>query len=374
MRQSPRPPAAVTLRTSVASTPDVSFVIIPVVQAAALISYPSIPLVAVGLWWTANTVSHNFIHRPFFTSAVLNVLFSLLLTGVMGLPQTLWRQRHLAHHGGRAWRLRWNVQLGAELALLTALWSVLALLAPSFLLSIYLPGWLCGLGMCAVQGHYEHAGGTTSHYGRLYNLLCFNDGYHAEHHARPGVHWTQLPGRTVADARTSRWPPLLRWLELANLNQLERLVLRSALLQRIVLRAHRRAFIRLRPHIPAVDRIAIVGGGLFPRSALILRDLFPAARIVIIEREGNHLETARHHLGPDVEFEWRQYPSLDELAGRVTYDLLVIPLAFDGDRDAIYRRPPAHVLVHDWIWRPRGLSCVVSAGLLKRLNLVTRRT
>jgi hypothetical protein len=55
------------------------------------------------------------------------------------------------------------------------------------------------------------------------------------------------------------------------------------------------------------------------------------------------------------------------------FDLLVIPLAFDGDRRALYERPPASaMLVHDWIWRRRGSSAVVSRLLLKRLNLVMR--
>jgi hypothetical protein len=54
-------------------------------------------------------------------------------------------------------------------------------------------------------------------------------------------------------------------------------------------------------------------------------------------------------------------------------DLLVVPLCFDGDREAIYRHPPARaVIVHDWLWRPRGTSRVVSFALLKRVNLVTR--
>ena len=52
-------------------------------------------------------------------------------------------------------------------------------------------------------------------------------------------------------------------------------------------------------------------------------------------------------------------------------DLTVIPLCLDGDRAAIYRRPPCPlVLVHDWIWRRRGVGVIVSAVLLKRLNLV----
>jgi hypothetical protein len=54
-------------------------------------------------------------------------------------------------------------------------------------------------------------------------------------------------------------------------------------------------------------------------------------------------------------------------------DLLVVPLAFTGDRAAIYRQPPAPVvLVHDWFWRRRGSGVVVALTLLKRLNLVTR--
>jgi len=54
-------------------------------------------------------------------------------------------------------------------------------------------------------------------------------------------------------------------------------------------------------------------------------------------------------------------------------DLLIVPLAFDGDRPAIYARPPAAaVIVHDWIWRRRGVGCVVSIALLKRINLVRR--
>jgi hypothetical protein len=49
----------------------------------------------------------------------------------------------------------------------------------------------------------------------------------------------------------------------------------------------------------------------------------------------------------------------------------VIPLSLDGDRAGIYRHPPSSaVLVHDWIWRRRGTGAIVSAALLKRINLV----
>ena len=34
---------------------------------------------------------------------------------------------------------------------------------------------------------------SVSCYGRPYNLLWFNNGYHQEHHFRPQVHWTRVP-------------------------------------------------------------------------------------------------------------------------------------------------------------------------------------
>jgi hypothetical protein len=54
-----------------------------------------------------------------------------------------------------------------------------------------------------------------------------------------------------------------------------------------------------------------------------------------------------------------------------SFDLVVFPLSFEGDRDALYDRPPARtVIIHDWLWRKRGVSGIVSVALLKRLNLV----
>ena len=67
---------------------------------------PSIPLIAIGLWWTANTVAHNFIHTPFFRARSLNRVYSIYLSALMGFPQELWRERHLRHHRGDDRRLR----------------------------------------------------------------------------------------------------------------------------------------------------------------------------------------------------------------------------------------------------------------------------
>jgi Fatty acid desaturase len=326
------------------------------------------------MWWTANTSAHNFVHRPFFPWPAANAGFSILLSVVMGVPQTLWRERHLAHHAGRRLRFRPSRRLFVELAVLVAGWMAMGLTDPVFLLAVYGPGWALGLGLCTLQGHFEHARGATSHYGRLYNVVCFNDGYHVEHHAHPGVHWARLPGTVAVDTQSSRWPPLLRWLDLLTLDALERLVLRSPVLQRRVLACHRRAFVRLLRRLSRVDSVAIVGGGLFPRTALILRQLLPSARIVIIDANPEHLSEARAQLDDGVTYQCRRYPGAgDALAP--AYDLLVIPLAFDGDREKVYERGRARAIaVHDWIWRPRGCSCIVSIALLKRLNLVMGRT
>jgi hypothetical protein len=351
---------------------DALFIALALAHGALLWGRPSAALVAVGLWWNANTIAHNFIHRPFFRGRALNAAFSGYLSLLLGFPQALWRERHLAHHAGRPVRVRLNPSLAVELAVVMTLWGALLAFATTFALTAYLPGYLIGLLLCHLQGRYEHARGVAvSHYGRLYNLLFFNDGYHAEHHARPGADWRQLPELADSGAGASRWPAVLRWAEAVNLCSLERLVLRSALLQRFVLRAHERAVRRLLPALPAVHTVGIVGGGLFPRTAIILHRLLPEARLLLIDLSAENLQTARAFLKADAEFVNDRF----DAASSCDFDLLVIPLAFVGDRAAIYRRPPAPaVLVHDWLWRRRGavVSEVVSWALLKRLNLVRR--
>ena len=69
-------------------------------HGALLLLAPAAPVVAVGLWWNSNTVSHLFLHRPFFRSRAANRLFACYLTLVLGIPQTVWRDMHLAHHAG----------------------------------------------------------------------------------------------------------------------------------------------------------------------------------------------------------------------------------------------------------------------------------
>jgi hypothetical protein len=344
---------------------DALLVALALAQGALVVCAPSAPLLALGLWWNSNTIAHNFIHKPFFRPRPLNTLFALYQSVLLGVPQSVWRGRHLAHHADVKWRLRLDEQMALEVALVLGLWAALLAWRPWFFLTVYVPAWVAGLSLCALHGHYEHARGTLSHYGALYNLLFFNDGYHAEHHARPGLHWTRLPAAR-SDAPASRWPAVLRWLDALSLEGLERLVLRSPRLQRFVLGRHERAFRQLLPNLTGVGRVAVVGGGLYPRTLLVLRRLLPGATFLVIDRSADNIAVARSFVG-GVEFVHDCYrPEL--LAG---CDLAVFPLAFVGDRAALYRSPPApRVVIHDWLWRRRGAGAVVSLLLLKRLNLV----
>lgn len=76
-----------------------------------------------------------------------------------------------------------------------------AALSPAWLLLCYLPALFVAFAVVNLQNYYEHFGAdprsrftdSVSHYGRLYNLLTFNDGHHQEHHLRPQLHWRQMP-------------------------------------------------------------------------------------------------------------------------------------------------------------------------------------
>jgi hypothetical protein len=342
------------------------FVGLSIGHAAALLTMTSVPLVAIGLWWNANTIAHNFIHRPFFRARAANRVFSAFLSLLLGVPQTVWRERHLAHHADRPVRIRLTPWVAAETMLILAAWTVAAAAVPATFLFVYLPGWTLGLALCSLQGYYEHARGTTSHYGRVYNLIFFNDGYHVEHHARPGEHWSQLPQRRAL-GRASRFPPVLRWLDAFSLDGLERLVLISPVLQRFVLGTHEAALRRLLPLAGRLDRVVIVGGGLYPRTALVLRRLFPAAAVTVLEADPHNAAIARRFLdeGTTIRHVTYRGEPMDDV------DLVVIPLAYIGNRGEVYAHPPARqVLVHDWIWRRRGRGAIVSAWLLKRVNLI----
>jgi hypothetical protein len=100
---------------------------------------------------------------------------------------------------------------------------------------------------------------------------------------------------------------------------------------------------------------------------LVLQRILPNAHFRIIDRSAENLAAAQRFLPSGIEVVRAVYePGL--VAG---CDLVVFPLAYVGDREAIYRHPPAAVvLIHDWLWRRRGVGAIVSLFLLKRLNRV----
>src|SRR5262249_10948701 len=109
-------------------------------------------------------------------------------------------------------------------------------------------------------------------------------------------------------------------------------------------------------------------GGLFPRTALVLQRLLPDAQLVVIDASSENLQTAETLLARDIQ---RVHAFYDP-AHHNGFDLVILPLAYVGDRTEFYRRPAApFMLIHDWIWRPRGRSTIISWLLLKRVNLIT---
>jgi hypothetical protein len=152
----------------------------------------------------------------------------------------------------------------------------------------------------------------------------------------------------------------------------------SEVLGRWILATHQRAFVRVlsrHPELHPLRRVAVIGGGLFPRTAIVLRRLLPEVGLTLIDARAEHLAIAQRHLqrlGIGARgIEWRQgfYP--DQTGTLADFDLVVMPLALVGDRRALYDAdagPPR--LIHDWAWRRRGQSgTMVSLLMLKRLNL-----
>jgi hypothetical protein len=145
-------------------------------------------------------------------------------------------------------------------------------------------------------------------------------------------------------------------------------VLHIPLCQRAVIAMHVPAFRRLLADAGDIRSVLIVGGGLFPRTALVLRRLLPEATVTIVDACETHRTIARRFLDSGVTLR----PGTFRGHAPPGIDLVVVPLAYIGNREQLYAHPPARMtLVHDWLWHRRGTSAIVSIFLLKRLNLVT---
>src|SRR6266404_9892901 len=57
---------------------------------------------SISISWNINSVSHNFIHNPYFRSPLLNRLFSTLESTTVGFGQIFYECIHMQHHKGNA--------------------------------------------------------------------------------------------------------------------------------------------------------------------------------------------------------------------------------------------------------------------------------
>jgi fatty acid desaturase len=209
---------------------------------------------AFSVGWNLNSIAHNFIHNPFFKADALNRLMSLVISLALLSPQTMYRFVHLKHHAGNgdlpnergvtidplsiyqhgadgkaepmlsyvfleffrgdapfeiARRIGEKRPKEAAQARFE-FWAVIALYGALLAIGVFTNRWAfvpamvvaSYLGQCVsnLNGYYEHLGGNpdkpiawgVSTYGRLYNWVFLYNGYHAEHHYRPKVHWTKM--------------------------------------------------------------------------------------------------------------------------------------------------------------------------------------
>ena len=203
---------------------------------------------AISISWNINGISHNFIHTPYFRPRWMNYAFSLLESLAIGFSQTYYRWVHMRHHVGNSDRpdahghtVDWlsiyrhgkdgrpeNVwgytikgffrddlaEIHRSIAKrkpFNATWGrfelfaffALALAALAYdwrAMLFYVPFYFIGNCLSSLNGYYEHLYGNpdkpmawgVSSYNRIYNLLWFGNGYHAEHHYRPSTHWTVI--------------------------------------------------------------------------------------------------------------------------------------------------------------------------------------
>jgi fatty acid desaturase len=196
-----------------------------------------------------NGLAHNFIHNPFFRAPLLNRLFSLANSIGACFSQTYYDAVHMRHHKGNSdrqdekgetidwlsiyrhghdgeaenpWsyvflsffrdnptairkdlRKRGNDDVvwgNIELASVAVVLLVMLFFNWRYVLFFFIPFFYLGHCFSYLNGYFRHYGADpdkpiawgVSSYGKLYNWIFFYNGYHAEHHFRPKVHWTKM--------------------------------------------------------------------------------------------------------------------------------------------------------------------------------------
>lgn len=234
------------------------------------------PVGVMMFWYNVAVATHNFLHTPWSPNKTMNRIYGALNSINLGLPQTLYRFHHFNHHryendrrgtdgltcdhsstfaygvNGRhehviAYCSLGLFRRGTAAAILKArqtgkmgvVWfetltvaaALVAFLSASwkFTIFFYLPVFYFGWCLAHLENYYEHYGASpeircansVSYYGRLYNMLFCNEGYHQEHHLQPQVHWTSRPQvreklqmcQDAANCIASAFPPLLGFLD-----------------------------------------------------------------------------------------------------------------------------------------------------------------
>jgi fatty acid desaturase len=235
-----------------------------------------LPLCVFLFWYNGLVASHNFVHTPWFKSEWLNRFYLAINSINIGLPQIYYRHEHLIHHryvndrqdvfghtndptslfaNGKQGQpepvlsycalgiFRANLleafqeiikrgernQLYLEIATCLLGFVGYVYLSWHYVVFIFIPTFYLGWFLEHLENYYEHFGGipesryanSTSYYGYLYNVLFCNEGYHQEHHLRPGVHWTKRK-QTRQELETEldnpnrvilRFPPILAVLD-----------------------------------------------------------------------------------------------------------------------------------------------------------------
>jgi fatty acid desaturase len=205
---------------------------------------------SVSISWNINGISHNFLHNPYFCSPLLNRMFSWMESVTVGFSQQFYECVHQQHHKGnsdhqdeKGETIDWlSIYRHGHDGEAESMWtyvfcsyfrddpkvifnelkrrnpadayfgifeivSWLSLCVLGFYLNwhfmlFYIPFYYFGHCLSYLNGYYLHYGGNpdvpmawgVSSYHKLYNWLWFNNGYHAEHHFRPKLHWTKMRG------------------------------------------------------------------------------------------------------------------------------------------------------------------------------------
>ncbi len=234
----------------------VAMLVLPVTLALSKISLPWLILISAVhsfvLVVLQNSSLHHHTHWPTFNSKKYNNIYECFLGAASGIPVQVWKIGHLIHHkhvndkpdetghtkdhtsvyrNGKNGNVQnfWKyilvdgiggikhywyqipyyaVTLKTDKNVKKEYWSfrifILLIMIINFkygilLLLTYLISYVINQANSYGEhwGYLHLRGDTTrdsySNYGKLFNWVTFNAGFHQEHHHRPGVHWSKLP-------------------------------------------------------------------------------------------------------------------------------------------------------------------------------------